>query len=241
MAESSNIWYRIGFALESARQDPPARRLRGLAERDDGQYPTYEADDQAASKHERPPRRRQSAAVEQASPREQAIGALMTAGAGALASKLLGLVPARRKPGMFGLLRAGAAGAGAALLCELLDPMLRGEARLAALGPRSSDTLLAGAARGLLYAALLEPRLPGPPAVQGILYGSVEYAVSPWGGLTQVLGESAPHRRLPFLGGLFDAPQAGEEGYLEHLLFGVALALFYGAGSPSSNGILEDE
>jgi hypothetical protein len=74
-----------------------------------------------------------------------------------------------------------------------------------------------------------------------MLYGSVEYAVSPWGGLTQVLGDSAPHRRLPLLSGLFDAPQAGDESYLDHLLFGVALALFYGAGAPASSGTLDDE
>jgi hypothetical protein len=186
-------------------------------------------------------RRRQSAAAAATNPREQAVQALVTAGAGALAGKLLGLIPARRKPGVMGLVRAGAAGAGAALLRELLNPVLRGEPRLTGLGPRSGDALLAGAARGLLYAAMLEPRLPGPVPVQGILYGSLEYAVSPWGGLTGVLGERAPHRRIPLLNGLFNDEQLGEDGYLDHLLFGIALALFYGAGAEVSSGIDDDE
>jgi hypothetical protein len=167
--------------------------------------------------------------------------ALLSAGAGALAAKLLGIIPSRGKPGVMGLVRAGAAGAGAALLRELLNPVLRGEPRIAGLSPRSGDALLAGAARGLLYAAMLEPRLPGPIPVQGILYGSLEYAVSPWGGLTGVLGERAPHRRIPLLNGLFTDDRLGEDSYLDHLLFGVALALFYGAGAAESSGMDDDE
>jgi hypothetical protein len=102
---------------------------------------------------------------------------------------------------------------------------------------------MAGAARGLLYAAVLEPRLPGTATLRGLLYGSLEFAVSPWGGLTSLLGERAPHRRIPMLRGLFDDYALGDDSYLDHLAFGVALALLYGSPpyEPDSSGIEEEE
>jgi len=142
-----------------------------------------------------------------------------------------------------GLLRAGAAGAGAALLREMVDPLLHGEKRLAPLGPESAEAALAGAARGLLYGSVLEPRLPGPRALRGVLYGTLEYAVSPWGGLTSLLGERAPHRRIPLLQGLFEDYALGDDTYFDHLAFGVALALLYGSPpeEPESSGISDEE
>ena len=82
--------------------EPKDREARGARQRNEGNAPT---------------------------PREDALDALITAGAGALVGKLVGLVPPRRTPGMVGLLRGGAAGAGAALLRELVDPLLHGEKR----------------------------------------------------------------------------------------------------------------
>jgi hypothetical protein len=150
-------------------------------------------------------------------------------------------VPARHTPGVLGLLRAGAGGAGAALLRELLDPLIRGEGGRPQLRAVASETLLAGAARGLVYAAMIEPRLPGPHALQGVLYGSLEYAVSPWGGLDALLGERAPHRRIPLVSGLFVDYALGEDSYLDHLAFGVALALLYGVGADGSSRGTADE
>jgi hypothetical protein len=234
MAEAPSIWFRIGYALESARQEPATRRLRGLLER--------EGDQGMVEKHEPGPGPRQSSDAQPAAAWDDPINALMTAGAGALAGKMISLIPARRKPGMIGLMRAGAAGAGAALLSSLLEPLLRGERRLG-LGAQSGNALISGAARGLLYAAVLEPRIPGPPVAQGVVYGSVEFAVSPWGGLTTLLGDRAPHRRIPLINNLFDDYQTGDATYADHLIFGIALALFYGAGADDdeSSGIQEEE
>ena len=83
-------------------------------------------------------------------------------------------------------------------------------------------------ARGLLYGALVEPRLPGPALVRGTLYGTLEYLVSPWGGLTALAGPGAPHRRIPLLASLFDDYQRSDDSFADHLVFGVALALLYG-------------
>jgi hypothetical protein len=235
MSESPSIWFRIGYALERARHEPLLGRLEGLAERKNGRE--IEPKDRGRRGA------RQSTESEGAKAREDALDALIAAGAGAIAGKMVGLVPAQRSPGVLGLLRAGAAGAGAALLRELLDPLLHGKRRLAPIGPEAAEAAFAGAARGLLYGAVLEPRLPGPPALRGVLYGSLEFAVSPWGGLTSLLGERAPHRRIPMLKGLFDDYALGDDSYLDHLAFGVALALLYGSApyDPDSSGIDDEE
>jgi hypothetical protein len=234
MAEAPSIWFRIGYALESARQEPAARRLRGLLER--------EGDQDMVEKHEPGPGPRQRSDSQPAAAWDDPINALMTAGAGALVGRVIGLIPARRKPGMMGLMRAGAAGAGAALLSALVEPLLRGERRVG-LDEQSGNALVSGAARGLLYATVLEPRIPGPSVVQGVVYGSVEFAVSPWGGLTRLLGDRAPHRRIPLLNNLFDDHRTGDATYADHLIFGIALALFYGRGADDheSSGIAEEE
>lgn len=209
--------------MERARREPPLPRLRGLGERRDGRG--------TRSKDAPGPRSRQRGGESGGPAREEALDALLTTGAGAVAGKILGLLPARRRPGILALMRAGAAGAGAALLREVLDPLIRGEVRVPLLGPRTADALLAGAARGVLYGAVLEPRLPGPPAMQGIVYGSLEYAVSPWGGLDALLGNGAPHRRIPLMAGLFEGYALGEDTYLDHLIFGMTLALLYRRGA----------
>ena len=233
MSDSPSIWYRIGYALERARQEPLAGRLRSLQERRNGE---------TAPNNREGSDGRQRAELEHAPSREDALDALIAAGAGAIAGKVVGLVPARHAPGVLGLVRAGAAGAGAALLRELVDPLLRGELRVPRPGPEVADALLAGAARGLLYASVIEPRLPGPTAVRGVLYASLEYAVSPFGGLTSLLGDRAPHRRIPLVEGLFEDYAVGDDSYVDHLAFGVALALLYGSeGADASSGTSDDE
>jgi len=231
MDETKDIWFRIGYALERARTEPPAGRLRGLLERLDGGRGTE-------AKDERPPRARQRSEGARAAGANEALDALLTAGAGALAARLLGLVPARSRPGPLALFKAGASGAGAAFLRELLDPLLRGRLARPRLGSEVTDALLAGAVRGLLYGAVLEPRLPGPAVLRGVVYGSAEYAVSPWGGLSRLMGAGAPHRRFPLLAALSEQRALGEDSYLDHVVFGVALALFYRSAEPeASSGI----
>jgi hypothetical protein len=233
MSESPSIWYRVGYALERARQEPVTRKLRGLESRRNV--------GEAASKDRPPPRSRQRDEPEATEPRDDALDALIATAAGAVAGKVFGLLPAQRSPGVLALLRAGAAGAGAALLRELLDPLLRGESRIPQLGPAAKEALFAGAARGLLYAAVVEPRLAGPATVRGLLYGSIEYAVSPWGGLTHLLGDRVPHHRIPLLEGLFEDYALGEDSYLDHLVFGVALGVLYGTDAPDTSSGTDDD
>ena len=59
------------------------------------------------------------------------------------------------------------------------------------------------------------------------MYGSLEYALTPWGGLEGLAGDALPDRRIPVVSALLRG-RGEEEALLEHLAFGVALALLYG-------------
>jgi hypothetical protein len=52
----------------------------------------------------------------------------------------------------------------------------------------------------------------------------------------RLLGPHAPIRRAPVVAQLLEGVDIGERGYVEHVSFGIALALLYGS-SPSSNGM----
>ena len=152
--------------------------------------------------------------------------ALLTVGAGSILTRVLTLWPTRGRPSFFRLFRAGAAGAAAAFLAKLARPALTGEASDGSLEEELTDILLTGAGRGLIYAALVEPRLPAPSLLQGAAYGSLEYALSPWGGLGKLAGSKAPQGRIPALSILMQ-DRGAHETLVEHVAFGVALALLY--------------
>ena len=114
----------------------------------------------------------------------------------------------------------------AAFLAELVRPALTGKKAETPLEEELTDILLAGAGRGLLYAALVEPRIPGPALLQGTAYGGLEYALSPWGGLSELAGSSAPQAKIPALSILLK-DRGADEQLVEHVAFGVALALLY--------------
>jgi hypothetical protein len=154
------------------------------------------------------------------------LDALLTVGAGSVLTRVLSLWPSRRGPGLFRLFRAGAAGAAAAFLAELARPVLTGKKAETPLEEKLTDILLAGAGRGLLYAALVEPRIPGPPLLQGAAYGGLEYALMPWGGLGEVAGSRTPQGKIPALAVLLK-DRGADEQLVEHLAFGIALALLY--------------
>jgi hypothetical protein len=156
-----------------------------------------------------------------------ALDTVIAAGSAALLSRILQLREPDRRTGVTDLLRAGAAGAGASLLHELVAPLLHGELRAPELDGDLGEALLAGAARGLVYASLVEPRLPGPALARGLVFGTAEYLASPWGGLTKLAGRSAPHRRIPLFSGLFEGSDEKEDRVLDHLAFAVALAALY--------------
>lgn len=223
MADQESVWYRIGYGLEQARGSAPrGLRLRSLTERRQDKVTSGDA-----------PRPAGEAA---GAGGEQSYEAILAALAAALGSKALRLVPARRRPGIGRLVKAGAAGAGAAVLRELLRPLVAGRADGRSLEEAVQDAAVAGAARGLLYGSLVEPRLPGPSLLRGLAFGYVEYLASPYGGLTGIAGASAPHRQVPMLASLFEDLPPGEDTLADHLAYGVALALLYGADDVGRRG-----
>ena len=241
MPSEQSVWYRLGFALEQARhgQGGSARKkLTALAKR----KTTRPAEHRSPSK----PGKRTKAGTsskpgKSTSPTAwPAADDLMASGAVALAARALGLWKPRRTTGVTRLLKAGLAGAGAALLVELVRPLLAGRAELPELGTDVADKLIRGAGQGLIYGAMLEPRIPGHPLLKGSLYGSVEYAVDPAGGLVRLLAPYGPLKSLPVLTKLLDGLDHHDRAYLEHVTFGIALALLYGP-SPSSSGIRLDD
>lgn len=221
MSPRQSIWFRLGHALERARPGGAAagKTVAGLAER----------------RTERAPSKRKDATRALPSTDE-----LIDAGIAVAVDGLLGAWGRRRRPGFSGLVRAGAAGAGAALLVDLLRPLLRGNAELPVIDRQTADHLIAGVGQGLVYGAVVEPRVPGPALVKGALYGSVEYAADPVGGLSHLLGSHTPQGRLPVVGEILEGVDGHDRAYLEHVVFGIALALLYEL-SRSSNGILPDE
>jgi hypothetical protein len=217
-----SIWFRVGYALERARRDASPGKLRSLALR-------------KGSPRGRPndgPLRLARPGRAAADDERTTLDALLTAGAGTLAGRLLGLWRPRHRTGFLSLVKAGAAGAAAALLRELLAPLLHDEVPGPRLDEALADALLAGAARGLVYAAVVEPRLPGPALARGLAFGSVEYLASPWGGLSALLGREAPHRRFPLVSGLFEGYAPEEDTLMDHVAFAVALSLLYQAAVP---------
>ncbi|MGY8799233.1 MAG: hypothetical protein ACKVG4_10665 [Longimicrobiales bacterium] len=219
MSPTKNIWYRIGYALEQARHGPPAttRSLRGFAER---------ATERKAGKS---PKSASPAAWPTADD-------LITTGLSTVVAKALDGWKPRRVSGLSRMLRAGAAGAAAALFVEIVGPLLKGERSVGAIDRGTGEKMLVGAGQGLVYGAVVEPRVPGPALMKGALYGSAEYAVDPMGGLSQLLRGHSPQGKLPIVGALLDDLDPHDRAYVEHVMFGIALAVLYGS-SPSSNGI----
>tara|TARA_B100001245_G_scaffold110321_1_gene80694 strand:- start:439 stop:858 length:420 start_codon:yes stop_codon:yes gene_type:complete len=136
--------------------------------------------------------------------------------------------------------RAGAAGAVSALILDLIRTTIS-DSEIPTLDRETGDRLLAGIRQGLLYGAILEPKVPGPTVLKGALYGTIEYAVNPMGGLSQLLATHDSQHPHSVLENLLEEFDSHDRSYTEHVIFGVILALLYGS-SASSNGILvEDE
>lgn len=197
MQKNEDIWYRAGYALESARSRLPTAK--------------------ALVKTKPPPLDGVSHKV---------LDAFLAVGAGSVLSRVFALWPSRRRPGLFRLFRAGAAGAAASFLAELAKPLLLGKPAGKPLEAELTDILLTGVGRGLLYAALVEPRVPGPPLLRGTAYGALEYALGPWGGLEELAGSEAPQGKVPALSILLK-DRGKDEEFVERVAFGVALALLY--------------
>lgn len=230
MSSHQSIWYRLGFALERARLASTTAAAEGTAgagaEGAAGQ-PRRLASLKERSRRPTPGRR-------------PVADDLFAAAGAALAAKALDAWRPRRGVGPVRLLKAGLAGAGTALVVDLVRPVLRGRTdEIPVPGGLSVERLLAGAAQGVLYAGVVEPRVPGPPLLKGTLYGSAEYVADPAGGLTRLLGARGRLRRIPLLSTLthlLEDIQPHDRIYLEHVTFGIVVALLYGS-SPRNRGM----
>ena len=202
MSESSkNLWYQLGYALETARRRASAPR-KVSAEADDGHAPSST-----------PVRNR-----------------LLAGGGGAVAHRLVsGLADSR--PGTLRTARAALAGAGAGFLLSLLrsDPE-PSSMQTKGAGPDPVTELLKGAGRGICYGSLLKLHLPGPPMVRGAACGIIEYVTVPLGGLDSVLGAASPQSITSLLALLSAAEEVPAGSLADHVAFGAAFGLFYGEG-----------
>jgi hypothetical protein len=223
MHENEDLWYRIGYALEKVRQRLPAATPSGsvLPSGSDG---TPESQGRSTDRMTAALRKAREKQLDATS--SKVLEVLLTLGAGTALTRVLTLLPGRRRPGLFRLLKGGAAGAAASFLSGLARPLISGKPSDGSLEEELTDILLSGAGRGLLYAALIEPRVPRPPLLQGTAYGALEWALSPWGGLEELAGSAAPQHKVPVLSVLLKN-RGDEEQFLEHLAFGIALALLY--------------
>ena len=221
MPPKQNYWFHLGYALERLRSISPGatEEVRILKDRPN---PAGQNTSEDARTNWLP------------------LKELATPEAVAILSKLLRTWKPRHKTALGSLVRAGAAGAVSALILDLISPAVHGS-ESPKLDRETGDRLLAGIRQGLLYGAVLEPKVPGPTVLKGALYGTIEYAVSPMGGLSQLLATHDSQHPHSVLENLLEEFDSHDRSYMEHVIFGVILALLYGS-SASSNGILvEDE
>ena len=227
MASDTSIWYRLGHAIERARHAAPAPS---------DAVPSVPGADRGSNGKGA---NGKGAVIPR--PEIPSSDELISAGVALVVDKALEGWSGRTSPGVWRLLRAAAAGAAASLLVDLVRPLLRDDAELPGIDPDTAGRMLAGLGQGLVYGGVVEPRIPGPALLKGAVYASLEYVVHPVGGLSGILGSHAPQSRIPFVGDALDGLDGAERAYLEHLVFGIALALLY-ESSDSSNGIRpEDE
>lgn len=130
-----------------------------------------------------------------------------------------------RRPSLARIARGALAGAGAAGVLYAYRRVIED-----ALDMDLTDELLAGAGRGVAYAAVLDPVIPGPPLVRGVVAGTVDYLLVPWGGLYSGLQKLSPARRIPVANALLETGDAEDDPYVQFLIYSVALALLHGNG-----------
>lgn len=225
------LWYQLGFALEKARREPTRERLRDLGRKLTAFRSGHQGDGSPAGTEQSGAGvpKSQTPAGGDGSPgsKVDAWDGLAATAGGALVAAVLKGWPARHDPGAATVARAAAAGAAAAVLVELgRRVLLDGPAIRIEDLPRR---LLSGATRGLVFGAVGEPRLPGPSLLRGVAWGGAEFLVSPLGGLPRFLLRHTPYGRIPLVQGALRHEDDGDGDLLEHLVFGIALALLAGS------------
>ncbi len=222
---SKSIWYQVGYALESARHG-----ARSAQEAQSAKKAPRSGKGRSAPETRSARRVRGEETEPRGRPVSSTVDQLIATGTGILGDRLFAIVAGRR-PGGLGLTRAALAGAGAALALSLLRNGMNGTPEVGRRPYDPTAELLTGAARGMLYGAVLEPRLPGSPLLRGAAFGVIEYVTSPFGGLDAILGASGPHRTMPIIAALLGSSDSVAESMADHVAFGVTLGLLYGAGS----------
>ena len=228
---SKSIWYHVGYALESARLG--ARSAQGVRSAQEVRSAGKgRSAGKVRSAKKGPPAGKGRSAERR--PVSSTVDQLIATGTGMLGDRLVSIVAGRR-PGGLRLTRAAVAGAGAALALSLFRNGKNGKPGVEQSPYDPTAELLTGAARGMLYGAVLEPRLPGSPLLRGATFGVMEYMTSPFGGLDGILGASGPHRTMPIVAALLGprvfGAGSGAGSMADHVAFGVTLGLLYGEGS----------
>jgi len=228
---SKSIWYRLGYALELARHGArSAQESRSGDETPSAKKAPRAAKSGSAARARSAQKARGKATDARSQPVSSTVDQLIATGTGILGDRLFSIVAGRR-PGTLRLTHAALAGAGAALALSLFRNGKNGTPEGGRGLHDPTTELLSGAARGVLYGAVLEPRLPGSPLLRGATFGVMEYVTSPFGGLDGILGSSSPHRTMPIIAALLGPGDSVAVSMADHVAFGVTLGLLYGAGS----------
>ena len=214
MKAKSSIWYRLGYAWETARLGPAAGnggasgRGRPLFRSGKGSAPS---------------------ATDKIAP--SLLWRNLLDEAGGLARRVLG-GRAVRPPARGDLPRAALAGAGAALAARALAGLLVSDANASSGDdPGLGLELAQGAAEGLAL-AVLSRHLPSGRLLQIGLCSAARYAAAPRGGLPRVIRPIAP-RTVRTISAM--APESGRNGgLLEHAAFAAAFVLLYGRRAAGS-------
>lgn len=228
MSASRSVWYRLGYTLEKTRRSPVQKRLASLAERQEAA--TQEGDGVLSQVFEAlvggsrdTPKGTGGDAAGAVDGRDLA-PLLGTVGIAALSR-----VVARRPLSLGGMVRAALVGAGAETARLVVRRLRSGRTDPDEL----ADDLVRGAANGLVYGTLLGPIAPGAALSKGLIYGAGSFLASGEGGVPELLGSLSPHRRIPGLSGLV-RPVVNQEDVVDHLIFGIVLAILYESSNASS-------
>ena len=125
--------------------------------------------------------------------------------------------------------RVVVAGIGATVLADVIARALGPDADDRAR-PRDDDPdallirLGSGIAMAAGYASILYPRLPGSPLTKGLIFGAMEIAAAPHGGLVRVASDT-PGLKFPLKD--LAVPVDDDAGLLADVAFGVGLGLLY--------------
>jgi hypothetical protein len=89
--------------------------------------------------------------------------------------------------------------------------------------------LAAGIGMAGFYAGFLHGRLPGPPLLQGLLFGALESGTRRWGGSAALFGRLAPEIPIPaaYTRGIERGDETTPERIRRHLVFGLVVGLVY--------------